>query len=117
VSLACCTCTSHTDIRCQGTPGNPLSSQVSTTVTAIQSDRTATGTFALETVSSYTSLRQSITTSVSLTTTASGGTGIETAVAVIFAGGVSWILAGISLSNFGQAQVEKLTMLQELPGT
>lgn len=54
-------------------------------------------TFALETISSYASLRQSITTTFTVTTTASDGkTGLETAAAVIAAGGVAFFLAGVA---------------------
>lgn len=73
----------------QGSAINPTL----TTVTASQSDKTATGTYALETITSLTNLRQSMTTTVTTSPTSSGSA-VETAVAVVLAGGVIWILAG-----------------------
>ena len=59
---------------------------------------TATGTYELETLTRYASLREHITlmttTSGSATATASGDTGLETVAAVVLAGGVAWFLAG-----------------------
>ena len=68
-----------------------------TTVTATKDGKTVTGIYVLETISSLASLRQGITTSMSATTTASDGTtGLETAAAVVLAGGASWFLAGMA---------------------
>jgi hypothetical protein len=70
---------------------------VYTTVIVTQADKTATGIFALETLSAYTNLRQNITTTILSTSTATDGSvGVETAIAVIMAGGVAWLLAGTS---------------------
>lgn len=65
------------------------------TVIASRADRTVTGTYALQTISSYSRLRQKITTTITATTAGTQGlTGVETGVAVILAGGVTWFLAG-----------------------
>ncbi|KAF8849829.1 hypothetical protein BDZ45DRAFT_220321 [Acephala macrosclerotiorum] len=75
---------------CQCT--NVNSTHVLSTVTATQSTQTVVATYALETISSYTELRQSITTTLTASNTATGE--VETAAAVVLAGGVSWFLAG-----------------------
>lgn len=68
-----------------------------TTVTATPSNGpTVVGTYALESISSYASLKQSITTTVTVTTTSNGQTGVETAAAIVMAGGVAWFLAGFT---------------------
>jgi hypothetical protein len=73
---------------------------VYTTVIVTQADKTATGIFALETISAYRNLRQNITTTILSTSTATDGSiGVETAVAVIMAGGVAWLLAGTNPSH------------------
>lgn len=65
------------------------------TVIASQADKTVTGTYALQTISSYSRLRQKVTTTITATTTRTQGlTGVETGVAVILAGGVTWALIG-----------------------
>lgn len=69
---------------------------IMTTVVATQSGKTVTGSYALQTLSSYANLRQAVTTTVTRTTTnTDGSSGVETAAAVILAGGVSWFLAGM----------------------
>lgn len=67
---------------------------VVTTVVEVETD---TATFELETLTEYKNLRQSITittTTAIATSTAPGKSGIETAIAVVLAGGVVWFLAG-----------------------
>ena len=54
----------------------------------------ATGTFELETFTQYAGLRQSITATTTVSTTTEGGIGLETAAAIVLAGGVAWFLAG-----------------------
>lgn len=62
-----------------------------TTVTKTVSGTAVTGTFVRQTISSYSGLKQPITTTItSKTTSTDGSTGIETAVAVILVGGVAW---------------------------
>ncbi|KAL9079184.1 MAG: hypothetical protein Q9157_001935 [Trypethelium eluteriae] len=65
-------------------------------VTATASQQTATGTFELDTMTEYGSLRQSITISTTATVTTTGDTGLETVAVVVLAGGVSWFLADAS---------------------
>ena len=69
---------------------------ITTVVQTTASGQTATGTYELATLTEYAKLRQhiTITTTVSATSTASGGTGVETVAAVVLAGGVAWFLAG-----------------------
>lgn len=75
---------------------NSTTTMVLTTITASQSGKTVTGSYALQTISSYTDLRQAITTTVTASTTGTDGSiGVETGAAVIFAGGVSWFLSGM----------------------
>lgn len=65
----------------------------------------ATGTFELETMSDYTSLRQSITISGTEIATSSSDSSVETVALIVFAGGVAWILAGdISILCICQAK-------------
>lgn len=74
---------------------------VLTTITASQSGKTVTGSYALQTISSYTDLRQAITTTVTTNTTGTDGSiGVETGAAVVFAGGVAWFLSGVFLLHF-----------------
>ncbi|KAL9619263.1 MAG: hypothetical protein Q9160_006115 [Pyrenula sp. 1 TL-2023] len=77
----------HCDKNAQAGP------QSSSVVTASQSGKIVTGTYALETITSLSSLRQSITTTITASPKTSGGPA-ETAAAVILAGGVAWMLAG-----------------------
>jgi len=83
-------------------PGDngPSAKPILPTITATQSGKTVTGIFALQTLTSYSSLRQAVTTTVIKTTTnPDGSTAVKTAAAVVFAGGVAWFLAGmLSLS-------------------
>ncbi|KAI9682232.1 MAG: hypothetical protein M1817_000286 [Caeruleum heppii] len=75
--------------------GEAPAAPVLSTVTATQDGQTVVGTFALETLPAYADLRQSITTTLLSTSTATdGATVVETAAAVVMAGGVAWILAG-----------------------
>lgn len=65
-----------------------------TVVTATDSaGSTLVGTFELQTLTMYTSLKEEATITVTQTTTdANGKTGVETAAAVVAAGGVAWFL-------------------------
>ncbi|KAL9109869.1 MAG: hypothetical protein Q9227_005572 [Pyrenula ochraceoflavens] len=74
--------------------GSTTTSAALTTVTASQSDTTVTGTYALETIASYSKLRQSLTTTITAQPQPSDPTGAKTAVAIVLAGGVCWFLAG-----------------------
>ncbi|KAL9622245.1 MAG: hypothetical protein Q9160_003428 [Pyrenula sp. 1 TL-2023] len=74
-----------------GNKNAPSGSLTTSVITATQSGKTVTGTFALETITSLSSLRQSITTTVTATPTSGGEA--KTAAAVILAGGVAWLLA------------------------
>lgn len=65
-----------------------------TVVTGTTSGKTIVGTYELQTLTKYTSLKQEAT----ITTTSSGSNGVETAVAVIAAGGVAWFL-GIDIAS------------------
>ncbi|KAF2196221.1 hypothetical protein GQ43DRAFT_269030 [Delitschia confertaspora ATCC 74209] len=65
-----------------------------TTVVATHSGKAVTATYALATLTSYSNLRQSITTTVTLAPTASDAPAATAAVAV-FAGGVAWYLAAL----------------------
>ncbi|KAG4435126.1 hypothetical protein IFR05_009391 [Cadophora sp. M221] len=82
--------------KCKCTTTGSIEPPSETTIVVTQSGATATGVYALQTISSLTGLKQAITTTIAQTTTATdGSTGIETAAAVIFAGGVSWFLASL----------------------
>lgn len=93
--------TSINDICAPGLVAVPSTSSPSpklTTVTATPPGQTQVviGTYALQSISSYSKLRQNITTTLSTSVTATDGTvGIETAAAVVLAGGVSWFLIGM----------------------
>lgn len=82
----------------QGLTSEPTGTPLLTTITASQSSKIVTGTYVLQTITSYSKLRESITTTVTSTTTATdGSTGVQTAAAVILAGGVAWFLGSMSL--------------------
>ncbi|RDL32941.1 uncharacterized protein BP5553_08380 [Venustampulla echinocandica] len=71
-----------------------IASPVPSTAMASQAYKTVTGTYALQTISLYSGLRQKITTTITATRTgAQYLTSVETGVAVIIAGGVTWSLA------------------------
>ena len=77
--------------------GDPNSrEQQLTTITTSKGDTTATGIYVLETIGSYSGLRQSITTTVgsSTSTAPDGSIKTEAAIAVIFAGGAFFYLNG-----------------------
>ena len=81
-----------------------------TTMTASQSGKTVTGSYALQTISSYNDLRQAITTTVTVSTTGTDGSiGVETGAAVIFAGGVSWFLSGVFLLDLPTSRCRHVT--------
>lgn len=76
---------------------NVVTQPASTTViTVTVGTDVATGTYELETLTQYASLREHITmmTTMTGTATTSGDSGLETIAAVVLAGGVAWFLAG-----------------------
>jgi hypothetical protein len=74
-----------------GDPEGPTADTLTTiTATPSTSGEPVVATFALQTISSLTGLKEAITTTV----TSPGTSGKETAVAVVAAGGVAWFLSG-----------------------
>jgi hypothetical protein len=80
-----------------GNPATVTISQETSMVIAVPSGATAniTGTYALATLTAYSNLRQSISTTVTSSPTQPGQP-VVTAAVVIFAGGVAWYLAGVA---------------------
>ncbi|KAL2071514.1 hypothetical protein VTL71DRAFT_12749 [Oculimacula yallundae] len=82
-------------IQCQCTISSVSANPpIMATVTATQVDVTVVGTYVLETLTSYSNLRQSFTTTLVVTETGTGA--VKTAAAVIMAGGAAWFLAGFA---------------------
>ncbi len=69
---------------------------ITAVITTTASGQTATGTYELDTINQYASLRQhiTITTTITPSATASGDSGLQTVAVVVLAGGVAWLLAG-----------------------
>lgn len=94
-SAYCSSLTESAELRFRsGVNDGSTAAPVLSVVTATQSGQTVTGTYVLETILSYSELRQSITTTVTVTATSNGVAEVKTAAAVVLAGGVSWFLAG-----------------------
>jgi len=83
-------------LHCSSWGGKGANGLTTTLVTTTVSRQIATGTYELDTVTKYASLRQRITltTTAAATATTSHDSGIETIAVVVLAGGVAWFLAG-----------------------
>jgi len=82
-------------------------------ITATVNRESATGTYELETLTEYKSLRQhiTVTTTTMATATQTGDLDLQTVALVILAGGVAWVLAGRLPQNLSYSMGVLMTPL------
>jgi len=77
---------------------NHVTTAINVTVTTVVDGKTETAVWQPKTLTQYSNLKASTTITMNQTVTRNSSSEVETVVAVVFAGGVLWWLAGKSLS-------------------